>query len=63
MRLGTDNQQGSLGRLYILLMTPQRLHAELQQMLDDDIVQPLWRHRESLNKAPVAEAVGGSPPF
>ena len=41
---------------------PRKLKTLLQRQ-DDDIVHALWRHREHMNKASVAEAVDGSPPF
>ena len=41
---------------------PRKLKT-LQQRKEDDIVHALWRHRENMNKASVAEAVDGSPPF
>jgi hypothetical protein len=41
---------------------PRKLETLLRRK-DDDIVHALWRHREYMNKASVAEAVDGSPPF
>lgn len=41
---------------------PRKLRT-LTLRKEDDIVHALWRHRGHMNKASVAEAVDGSPPF
>jgi len=40
-----------------------RKYATIKLRKEDDIVHALWRHRDYMNKASVAEAVDGSPPF
>ena len=40
-----------------------RKYVTLRLRKEDDIVHALWRHKEYMNKASVAEAVDGSPPF
>ncbi len=46
------------------LLTPQRLHAELLERLEDeDIVHAPRRRGEHVNKVAVPEGAAGSPPF